>query len=109
MATESRPSTAATSKINLLSEVVDLDLDGNITLANGKQLKKDLVIVADGIRVRLPVFNTLRLCPSTNMMLVAFKDKVCSQGCWRERTSSSQGHRYRGVPILDSDGEAPER
>jgi len=73
MATEPRPNTAAVAKINLLSEIVDLDLDGNITLANGKQLKKDLVVVADGIRVCLTVLIILRLYPLINIVLVALK------------------------------------
>ena len=52
MATEPRPSTAAVAKLHLLTEVVDVDLAGNITLADGKKLTKDLVVVADGVRVR---------------------------------------------------------
>ena len=77
MATEPRPSTAAVAKIHLLTEVVDLDLDGNITLANGKQLKKDLVVVADGIRVCLPIPRTIRLCSMTDTILIIFEDQVC--------------------------------
>lgn len=53
MATEPRPSTQAVAKINLLSEVTDIDLEGNIVLANGQRLQKDLVVVADGVRVRV--------------------------------------------------------
>lgn len=51
MATEPRPNTNAVAKINLLSEVADIDLEGTITLANGECVKKDLVVVADGVRV----------------------------------------------------------
>lgn len=51
MATEPRPSTAAVAKIHLLAEVVDLGLDGTLTLADGRKLTKDLVVVADGVRV----------------------------------------------------------
>lgn len=66
MATEPRPSTAAVAKIHLLTEVVDLDLDGTLTLADGRKLTKDLVVVADGVRVCLEVltvFLTLVLTP----------------------------------------------
>ncbi len=73
MATEPRPSTSAIAKINLLSEIVDLDLDGNITLANGKQLKNDLVIVADGIRVGLTILKTRPLYSLTYDMSIGFK------------------------------------
>ena len=51
MATEPRPSTASVAQIRLLSEAADIDLDGHMTLANGQRLKKDLVVVADGVRV----------------------------------------------------------
>ena len=77
MATEPRPSTAAVAKIHLLTEVVDLDLDGNITLANSEKVKKDLVIVADGIRVRLPLPHTIRLCAVTDVILIILEDQVC--------------------------------
>jgi hypothetical protein len=50
-ATQSRPHTSNTAKINLLSEVSDIDLDGHILLADGRKVYKDVVIVADGIRV----------------------------------------------------------
>lgn len=59
MATEPRPSTAAVAKIHLLAEVVDLDLDGTLTLADGRKLTKDLVVVADGVRVCLEVLIAL--------------------------------------------------
>jgi hypothetical protein len=51
LVSEPRPHTSATAKIHLLSEIVDLDLEGNLTMADGTRLNKDLVIVADGIRV----------------------------------------------------------
>jgi len=51
LATEPRPNTEAVAKINLSSEVADIDLEGTITLANGECVKKDLVVVADGLRV----------------------------------------------------------
>lgn len=51
LATEPRPNTKAVAKINLSSEVVDINLDGTITHANGKRVKKDLIVVADGVRV----------------------------------------------------------
>ena len=53
LATEPRPNTKAVARLNLSSEVADVDLDGTITLAGGESLKKDLVVVADGVRVRL--------------------------------------------------------
>lgn len=52
MVSEPRPNTSAVAKIHLLSEVADIDLDGNMTLVTGETLKKDLIVVADGIRVR---------------------------------------------------------
>lgn len=51
LATEPRLGTTAVARIHLLSEVANIDLDGNVTLSSGKQLKKDLIVVADGIRV----------------------------------------------------------
>lgn len=63
LATKPRPSTAAVATLHLLTEVVDLDLDGKITLENGTQLRKDLVIVADGVRVCLPISIQIRFAP----------------------------------------------
>ena len=51
LATEPRPSTAAVARIHLLAEVVDINLDGTLTLADGKKLTKDLIVVADGVKV----------------------------------------------------------
>lgn len=51
LATEPRPNARAVAKISLLSEVADIDLEGTITLANGECVKKDLIVVADGVRV----------------------------------------------------------
>ena len=80
LATQPRPSTVAVAKINLASEIVDVDLAGNITLADGTKMKKDLVVVADGIRV----FETCghyplpaRFCDSR---LTSPPDKICVQG-----------------------------
>jgi salicylate hydroxylase len=52
LATEPRPNTKAVAKLNLSSEVVDIDLEGNITLENATKIKKDLLVVSDGVRVR---------------------------------------------------------
>ncbi|KAI1616999.1 2-polyprenyl-6-methoxyphenol hydroxylase [Exophiala viscosa] len=49
-ATKPRPRLSKVAKINLLSEVTKLDLDGHITLSDGRQIKKDLIVVADGVR-----------------------------------------------------------
>jgi salicylate hydroxylase len=62
MATEPRPSTKAVAKLNLLTEVVGVDLDGTVTLADRTQVKKDLVVVADGIRVCFLTFPTRSDC-----------------------------------------------
>jgi 2-polyprenyl-6-methoxyphenol hydroxylase-like FAD-dependent oxidoreductase len=51
LATEPRPNTNAVAAINLSSEVADINLDGTITIASGKCIKKDLIVVADGVRV----------------------------------------------------------
>ena len=51
MAQEPRPGYGNPAKINLASEVVDLDLDGGITLVDGTKVMKDLLIAADGVRV----------------------------------------------------------
>lgn len=51
LATEPRPNTKAVATINLSLEVADIDLDGTITLASGQHVKKDLIVVADGVRV----------------------------------------------------------
>ncbi|KAJ9615479.1 hypothetical protein H2200_001554 [Cladophialophora chaetospira] len=51
-ATQPRPHTSKVAKINLLSEVSDIDLDGVIVLADGRKVHKDVVVVADGIRTR---------------------------------------------------------
>jgi salicylate hydroxylase len=56
MATKPRPSTTSVAQVHLLCEVVDIDLDGHVTLANGQKLKKDLVVVADGVHVGVPLF-----------------------------------------------------
>ena len=53
MATQPRPHTSNIARINLLSEVSDINLDGDIFLADGRKVQKDVIIVADGIRVRL--------------------------------------------------------
>lgn len=63
LATEPRPSTKAVAKINLSSEVEDIDLEGTITLASGESVKKDLVVVADGVRVSADI-----LSPSQNRL-----------------------------------------
>jgi salicylate hydroxylase len=52
-ATEQRPHFSKVAKINLLSEVTKIDLDGHITLSDGRKIKKDLIVVADGVRVRV--------------------------------------------------------
>jgi salicylate hydroxylase len=40
------------AKLNLSSEVVDLDCEsGTLTLANGEKFQKDLIVVADGVHV----------------------------------------------------------
>jgi salicylate hydroxylase len=44
------------AKINLSSEVVDVDCEkGTLTLANGSVHRKDLIIAADGVHVSLTV------------------------------------------------------
>ncbi|KEF62418.1 uncharacterized protein A1O9_00390 [Exophiala aquamarina CBS 119918] len=70
MAIEPRPGRDAAAKVHLLTEVVDLDLDGNLTLANGSQLRKDLIVVADGVRVCLAIPRTVRLYFMTGTMLI---------------------------------------
>lgn len=70
MATEPRPNTNAVAKINLLSEVADIDLEGTITLANGECVKKDLVVVADGVRVST-------ILPPTQNCLFCNVSKAC--------------------------------
>ena len=52
MATEPRPNTLAVADLHLTSDVVDINLDGTLTLADGRTMQKDLIILADGIRVR---------------------------------------------------------
>lgn len=37
--------------MNLLSEVSDINLDGDIFMADGRKVRKDVLIIADGIRV----------------------------------------------------------
>ncbi|KAJ9611833.1 hypothetical protein H2204_015152 [Knufia peltigerae] len=54
LATEPRPNTKSVAKINLSSEVADIDLEGAISLTNGECVKKDLVVVADGVRSKFP-------------------------------------------------------
>lgn len=51
LATEPRSNTKSVAKINLSSEIADIDLEGTITLASGESVKKDLIVVADGVRV----------------------------------------------------------
>ncbi|OQV00738.1 FAD binding domain-containing protein [Cladophialophora immunda] len=50
LATEPRLHTKAVAKLNLATGVADIDLDGTITLVRGDRVKKDLIIVADGVR-----------------------------------------------------------
>jgi hypothetical protein len=82
LAAEPRPGRAAAVKIHLLTEVVDLDLDGNLTLANGSQLRKDLIVVADGVRVCLSIPYSMRLYFMTGTMLIYPEDQIRFQGCW---------------------------
>jgi hypothetical protein len=80
LATIPRPSTAAVAKVNLASEIADIDLAGNITLADGTKMKKDLIVVADGIRVCetcCPCLLTARFCDSR---LTCPADKIRVQG-----------------------------
>ena len=51
LATTPRPSTKAVAKLNLASEVADIDLNGTMTIGSGECVKKDLIVVADGVRV----------------------------------------------------------
>ena len=45
---------AQPAKINLSSEVVDVDCEaGTLTLANGSTHQKDLIVAADGVHVSL--------------------------------------------------------
>ena len=53
MALEPRPSTSRVAKLHLLSAVKDVELDGTMMLENGTKVHKDLIIVADGVHVRL--------------------------------------------------------
>ena len=57
-ATEPRPHTSNIASIELSAEVSDIDLDGHITFRDGRRVKKDVIVVADGIRVRSPVQDT---------------------------------------------------
>lgn len=88
MASEPRPNTSAVARIHLLSEVVNLDLDGSMTLADGRTLRKDLIVVADGIRVRI------YLC-------LLFTSLVGHDlNIWQTRFASvvAQGESVRAVP-----------
>ncbi|KAK4934616.1 hypothetical protein LTR10_024166 [Elasticomyces elasticus] len=51
-ATQPRPHTSNVARMNLLSEVSDISLDGDIFLADGRKVRKDVIIIADGIRTR---------------------------------------------------------
>ena len=54
LALETKPRLQA-AKLSLSSEVVDVNCEtGTITLATGKTSKYDVVVVADGVHVRLP-------------------------------------------------------
>jgi hypothetical protein len=48
--------------MNLLSEVSDINLDGDIFLADGRKVHKDVIIVADGIRVSLSLHLPITKC-----------------------------------------------
>jgi len=61
LATEPRPNTKSVAKINLSSEVADIDLEGAVSLTNGECVKKDLVVVADGVRVSGTILHYPRL------------------------------------------------
>ncbi|KAK5050468.1 hypothetical protein LTR84_003749 [Exophiala bonariae] len=52
LATEPRPNTKYVAKINLSSEILDIDLDGTVILTSGERMKKDLIVVADGVRTK---------------------------------------------------------
>ena len=59
------------AKINLSSEVVDVDCEkGTLTLANGSVHRKDLIIAADGVHVSPIVltldFNSNPVCAVNN-------------------------------------------
>ena len=51
MATEPRPHTSNIARINLMSEVTDITLDGKIVFADGREVKKEVVVIAEGVRV----------------------------------------------------------
>jgi salicylate hydroxylase len=59
------------AKINLSSEVVDVDCEkGTLTLANGSVHQKDLIVAADGVHVSPTVlaldFNSNSVCAVSN-------------------------------------------
>ena len=59
------------AKINLSSEVVDVDCEkGTLTLANGSVHQKDLIVAADGVHVCPTVlaldFNSYSACAVSN-------------------------------------------
>ena len=53
MASKPRPSTSRVAKLFLLSDVKEVDLDGTLTLGDGRRLQKDLIVVADGVHVSI--------------------------------------------------------
>ena len=53
------------SKLNVSSEVVDLDCEaGTLTLANGKTYQKDFIVVADGVHVSKAHISTANEFPA---------------------------------------------
>lgn len=51
LATEPTPTRQRVARIHLATEVSRVELDGTIVFPNDTQVKKDVVIAADGIRV----------------------------------------------------------
>lgn len=53
MSSKPRPSTSHVAKLFLSSDVKEVDLDGTLTLGDGRRLQKDLIVVADGVHVSI--------------------------------------------------------
>ena len=53
MASKPRTSASRAAKLFLLSDVKEVDLDGTLTLGDGRKLQKDLIVVADGVHVSI--------------------------------------------------------
>ena len=106
-ATEPRPHTSNIASIELSAEVSDIDLDGHITFCDGRREKKDVIVVADGIRVRSPL--QIRLSKVILLTILRKSDQICDQGCGYRKESQGDAHWHRVLSFRDSDGKASTR